>query len=525
MRIERLAAILLLATIALARAALAQATEQSASELVRVNIQGRVEYGYALVFANIRFPKPVSTFSLNVSDFASRILLAFARVDGQRVQGRFSGNLLLFEFDKELTEANVTIVIDAVSINATTISVALPVPLAPLGMMASVAGSFTIGTAFSVETALGDVSQGVVKYNLTAVPGSCDVIRAAAPLSSVQMVRIVFLNRTIVLHPGKVEYLDSLHLVSEGEMPTTSLRLTLPSNFTLDAVEAFLFKYPSRYISQYSTGNNTLVIINLLPALQGAGQRSIITLRYSSPLSETIDVYMGIGPLIRNYSVRVCIEGAATLSLGASKVEKVGSSMQCYSLSPVGPLLQPSLYPPVRVTPSFAQKPGNFLPLLGVIVAVAIVGAAGYLMLRQEKPQEREVLEKSTEKDSAEKIRQLIENWRSDLVSLVKQLRDYRARGAGTAKMINLLNSYARRSSAFSSELRASLAPLGAQGEKTLGTLAVIENEINSCLKDLEEVERSYRRGKITKQEYKHKVDELEDRLLKLAESLGKLYR
>lgn len=524
MRVERLA-ILLLVVLMLARTASAQEASQSTAELAHMSIQGRIEYGYALLFASVKFPRPVNSFSLNISDFGDRILLAFARVDSQQVSGRVSGELLTFEFTREFTEANVTLVISALSANATTLSVALPVPLAPLGVITNVTGSFTIGTAFTVETILGSSSQGVVKYNLTAVPSACDVVRAWAPLSSVQMVRVTFLNRTILLSPGKVEYVDSLHLVSEGEMPTTSLRLTLPSAFTLDAVEASLFKYPSRYISQYSAKNETLIVISLLPALQGAGQRSIITLRYSSPLNGTVDAYMGLGPFIQNYTVRVCIEGTATLSPSASRVEKVGSSMQCYSLPPAGPLLQPGMYSPVRVTPSFAQTSGGFLPLIGVVITVAVVGAAGYLVLRKERPKEQAVLEKAAEEGSAEKVRKLIEDWRNDIITLVKQLREYRARGAGTTKMISLLNSHMRRDSAFSSELRAFLTTLGQRGEKALGTLATIESEINSCVESLLEVERLYRRGRITKHEYKQKVDELEEKLLRLAESLGRVYR
>ncbi|MEM0087842.1 MAG: hypothetical protein QXK85_02610, partial [Thermofilum sp.] len=82
-----------------------------------------------------------------------------------------------------------------------------------------------------------------------------------------------------------------------------------------------------------------------------------------------------------------------------------------------------------------------------------------------------------------------------------------------------------RRDSAFSSELRAFLTTLGQRGEKALGTLATIESEINSCVESLLEVERLYRRGRITKHEYKQKVDELEEKLLRLAESLGRVYR
>ncbi|MEM4810500.1 MAG: hypothetical protein QXS92_01155, partial [Thermofilum sp.] len=124
-----------------------------------------------------------------------------------------------------------------------------------------------------------------------------------------------------------------------------------------------------------------------------------------------------------------------------------------------------------------------------------------------------------------EKVRKLIEDWRNDIIALVKQLREYRARGAGTTKMISLLNSHMRRDSAFSSELRAFLTTLGQRGEKALGTLATIESEINSCVESLLEVERLYRRGRITKHEYKQKVDELEEKLLRLAESLGRVYR
>ncbi|MEM0376542.1 MAG: hypothetical protein QXI90_02035, partial [Thermofilum sp.] len=108
MRVERLA-ILLLVVLMLARTASAQEASQSTAELAHMSIQGRIEYGYALLFASVKFPRPVNSFSLNISDFGDRILLAFARVDGQQVSGRVSGELLTFEFTREFTEANVTL--------------------------------------------------------------------------------------------------------------------------------------------------------------------------------------------------------------------------------------------------------------------------------------------------------------------------------------------------------------------------------------------------------------------------------
>lgn len=524
MRARLLTALLSIALV-LTLAASVRAAEESNAMLASVSIQGRIEYGYALVFIEVKFPNPVSSFSLNISGFEDKVLLAVAKADGQQARGQVSGHFLIFRAAREFTRANVTLVIDAVFVNATTFSVALPVPLAPLGVVANVTGSFTLGTSFTAETLIGNFSQGVVRYNLTTVPGACDVIRAQAPLSTVGMAKITFLNRTILITPDKVEYLDTLHLTLEGGSPVTTLRLTLPSTFKLDAVKASLFTYPLRYISQYSAGNNTLVVINLLPALQDWGQRSIITLHYSSPFNGTVNAYMGLGPLIRNYTLRVCIEGTATLSPSAHAVEKVSPSMHCYLLTAEGALLQPDMYPPIAVTPSFTQTTRSPLPLLGVAALIAVVGAAGYLALRQEKPKEQQIFEKIAEPGSTERIRELIESRRNNLLALTRQLREYRARGMGITKVISLVNSHMRRDSTLSLELRTLLTSLGSQGEKAFSALTTIDNELNRYLEALLETERMFRRGKLTKQEYRDKVSEIEDKILELAQKLERINR
>lgn len=526
MRTERLLAIILLALLALVNIVSLGQAEQSSAQLASVSIQGRVEYGYVLLFARIEFSEPVTSFSLNTSGLGHEILLAVAKLGGEQANGRVSNNILTFELPRRAKEVNLTLVVDAVAVNETTFTVITPIPLAPLGVVTKVEGSFTLGAAFSINTSLGNFSQGVVKYNFTAAPGACDIVRAWAPLSNVQMTKVKFLNRTILLLPDKVVYVDSLHLVSEAGAPVSSIQLTLPSSFKLEGVEASLFTYPSRYVSQYPAGNATLLIISLLPAMQEVGQVSLLTLRYSSPLSEKIDAYMGIGPFVTNYSVRICIEGTATLTPGALSVEKVSPSMQCYILPNIGPLLQAGMYAPVSVTPSFAQQSRSFLPFLGLIVAAVMVGAAGYLALRQGKLRERPALEAERAAiGSAEKIKELLDNRRSNLSSLVRQLREYRARGVGTAKVISLVNSHMQRDSALSSEVRKLLASLGPKGEKALSALAAIDGDLEQCVADLIETERLFRRGRLTKQEYKNQVEKLENKVLKLADDLGKVQR
>jgi len=493
-----------------------------------VRLTGRIENGYVVLFLNMSLPAPTSTLEFNISRHGDRIVLAWAETDRGGVLGRISDEILRIDVDHRRTSFYVILVIDAISTNSTHVNLEIPVPLSPLGSVCRIEGSITLGATFSGETSYGNFSGGVIRYNMTIPPGSLDMVRASALLSNVQLARITYLNRTIYLSPDRVIFLDTYTLKSEGLLPVSTFMLTLPAGYELEGVGSGLFSYPERYISKHSSDNSTLVVIYLLTSLQAPGQEAKLDVKYSTAFSEVLNAFMGLGVFVKNYSVNVCLQGVAQLPSHLVLEEKILDSTRCYRVKTPGPIFRHDTYPGISVSASFASSQAAPAGALTALLAVGFLAvAAGYVAITRQRrgsPGEGKA-ELLVRRESETKARELLEKRVENISIMLDQLREYRSRGTGIVRVIDLVQSCAKRDAELHGEISRVLSSLGPRGGEISERVEAVSNELAAAFRELLETERMFRRGRMDKQEYKKRVETLEGKIMKLAGELGKIAR
>jgi len=515
-----------MATFVIALLVLAHSVHAETGSTAYVRVTGRIESGYVTLFLNVSLPAPTKTLEFNVSRLGYKITFAWAKTSYGSSLGQIVNGSLRFVVEREASSFYMILVIDAISRNSTHINLEAPVPLSPLGSVSKVEGSITLGTTFSAETLYGNFSGGVIRYNLTAPPGSLDVVTSSALLFNVQLARVTHLNRTIYLSPGRATFVDTYTLRSEGGLPIGTFSLTLPAGYRLDSVSGDLFSYPERYVGRYSSDNSTLVLIHLLTSLQAPGQEAKVQVKYSADFNGTLNAFAGLGVFVKDYSLKLCVQGVAQLPSNLVAGEEVLGSMRCYDIVKPGPLFRPDTYPAVRVNVSFAPAQTAPVGALAVLLAVGFLAAvAGYAAITRQKrgvPGEGKA-ELVLRKEGEARARELLEKRRENLMAMLDQLREYRSRGAGVVKVIDLVQNYARRDAELQSELSKLLPSLGPRGGEISARVQAVSDEIATTLKELLETERMFRRGRMDKKEYKKRVGYLEDRISRLASELGRI--
>jgi len=508
--------------------AVAQSARAETGYTAYVKLSGRIESGYVVLFLNVSLPAPTNALEFNISRFGDKIALAWAKTSYGNTLGRIGDGTLRFATEREDSSFYIILVVDAISTNSTHVNLEIPVPLSPLGSVCKVEGSITLGTTFEAEALYGNFSGGVLGYNLTALPGYLDVVTSSALLLNVQLAKVTFLNRTIYLSPGRAVFVDTYTLRSEGGLPVSTFSLTLPAGYELEEVAADLFRYPGRYVSKHSSDNSTLVLIHLLTSLQAPGQEARLQIKYSTNFSGALNAFTGLGVFVKNYSVKVCIQGVAQLPSHLVTEEEVFDSTRCYRVTGPGPIFRSDTYPEVSMSASFASAPAMPAGLLAVLLVVGfLTAAAGYAAIAKQRrgvPGESGA-EQILRRESGAKARELLEKRRENLMILLDHLREYRSRGAGVVKVIDLVQSYARRDAELQSEVSRVLSSLGPQGSEIAGRVQAVSDEIAATFKELLETERLYRRGRIDKKEYKKRVEALEGKISRLASELGRMAR
>jgi uncharacterized coiled-coil DUF342 family protein len=167
---------------------------------------------------------------------------------------------------------------------------------------------------------------------------------------------------------------------------------------------------------------------------------------------------------------------------------------------------------------------GALAALLAVGFLAAVAGYAAITRRRGGAPAESRA-ELILRRESEAKARELLEKRRENLMAMLDQLREHRSRGAGVVKIIDLVQSYARRDAELQSEVSKALSSLGPRGSEIFAKVQSVNDEIAATFRELLETERMFRRGRIDKQEYKRRVEALESKISKLAGELGRVAR
>ncbi|MEZ0345149.1 MAG: hypothetical protein ABWK01_01180 [Infirmifilum sp.] len=493
----------------------------------KASVTSRIEYGYGLVFYHLELPSGVSSISFNLTGFTDKLVLAFARGEDQKVvMANKINNIISFSFNAPSRKINFTFVFDAINTTASSVFLKLPVPLSPLGFTTNVTGSATFTTGFTLNSTLGKVQGSQVNYNITVAPGVFDIINGNASVAQIPVGKVSSLNRTIFIEKDKIVYEDAVEILALSNFPITTLSINLPKSYVFDGAEGLLGPYPKNYWHIYNSSNSTLVLINLMSSVQLTGQKTILTLQYHRNYTNLIDAYLGLGPTIEKYSIRLCVHGSLTVPQNLLLEETLQGSLHCYVLKPVGPLLQAEIYPMVSVS-NVSIVPTSTLSLtsilaLGVII-LGLLAAGIFSVIRLRRSETMRAKEKALEKtrlaaETSETIYRNLVRREELLLSMLENLKSLRERKAGTAKITAVIREYEKRDNIIETETAKILGQLGDAGRAIANELSSLKNNIQQTLREIEKLERDYRVGKLDKKSYKEKAESLENDLRKYSQ-------
>ncbi|MGC8987851.1 MAG: hypothetical protein ACP5II_03870 [Infirmifilum sp.] len=498
----------------------------------KATVSARIEYGYGLVFYHIELPEPTTSLSFNVSGYTGKLVLAVAQTERQRnVLAVVDKSQVKFAFSDPARQVNITFVFDIVTSNLTTIEIRFPIPLSPFGYATNVSGTASFSTGINVNSTFGKVMGSQVSYNATLPPASYDVIRGSTSSGQVPVGKIARINRTIILEADKIVYEDTVEILQLSNYPITSLAIALPVSYVFDGAEGLLGPYPRNYWHSYNASNSTLILITLMSSVQLVGQRTVLTLRYHTNRSNMINAYMGLGFVVTDYSVKLCIRGSLTVPQEFTTGETVTGSLQCYVLKPVGPLFQADLYPRVPVS-NIVFKPSTGLSLaetviiLLVLILLLATGVFAVARIRRnkvEKAKEKVLTATTVPREVSEAIYKILLRREELLITAIENLNSLRARKAGTTKIVSVIREYEKRDTALETEVSKLLGQLGDAGREITNEMVRIKEGIHQRMNEIEKIERNYRVGRLDKKEYNVRIESLETELRNLAQKFREL--
>ena len=506
----------ILTLVLLATACLPQIYAQGET-LVEVSVQGRIEFDKAVTFVRITYPQPTSRIELNISGIEDRFLVSFITIGDEIVKGRVEDGKLVFDLPAPVKMANITSIYGkAVNIVNNTVFFEIPVTLSPIGYGANVTGTVDFRSLYvEVETPpVGKAERGTVKFNDTVPAGTTIVLRGNISVNYVAVTKMERIDRMIILHKDKAEIADNITLVLLTNRPSTRLGLRLPKDLVVEKIEGPLGFYPERYWKIYGAKKYKLLSISLRAPPEGQGQKTTITIYTAVNMTEnTIDPFFGYGVYVApdSYTVKVCVEGEATIDYTITSTEKVGK-YTCYTLKNPGPILIENFYPPVKVSITQIKEENIPYPLIALAV-IAIAAIAGYAYYSGKKGRIEKQKEKTLQKleeDTIAEIERLLSRREELYRSLIERLRKMREKKVGTTKMINAIREATRRDEAYIKKIKSLAASLGEPGNNLVKEMDKLTARLREHFHNLERVERAFKAGRMDKKEYKENIDQIE---------------
>jgi signal peptidase I len=488
-------------------------------------VSGRIEYGYVVVFNSLRLPQAVTEVAFNISPYQEKLVIAIASNGKFMVTGELRGGLLEFSFPAT-SSINFTFVFDTIDSSTEIVKVVIPVPLSPAGLISNVAGQVTLPQPMNLKSLLGNVTGATVRYNQSFPPGSMDVVSANISLTGYPIYRVDYLKRRIILKGDRVLFNDTLTVVSLADSWVEQLSFNLPRNATFLGIHWRFKQVPRNYISVYATNQSQLVIYQMLTSLQRRNQRTTLSLVYSFNLTSTLPLYMGLGFVVRNYTIELCLPGIIQTAAGIIS-ETTSGDMHCYEFATKGPLFLYDTYPAVTVTPNFSAS--TISQPLGIYLAIsltvlAVVGSVFYTSRRKTSSAKTKTLARTLQKEEKIKELALILTTRGEAISnLISQLRNLRERRAGITKITAALRAFEQKDKELERRAREMLKDLEGEWKDLSSKLDEVSNSLTSSLREIEKIERAFKTGRLTKKEYTKMVNDAEEKLIEIARRLSKL--
>lgn len=540
---------LILALVAVPRTALSQpAGLPSLIVVEEVDIRG----GYAQSRMSIRAGSEFMFLKFNVSGLHDLVAVAYAEHNGSIVgRGVLQRDELLITFEEPRRITDVVVVYrDVVSLKERSLIFRTPILLSPFGWntTATVKVSYPIS---NIELASKPFNASVVgsevSFNAMGIgPGTTILLVASASSTSGGILKVDRLERSIVIEePNYAIVEDNYTLVALSDTKATFITFSYPGYVEPLGVEGVLGPYPrfkdiaggSAYYRVSRQADRVDVGIRLRAPPQSHGDKNYLVVRLRIPLNSTdgtseIMAFMDNGFLVDNYAVRIYMRGSAELLNFKVSEEREEEGYKVYAIVPPGPLFEEKLYGSIRARLELHRPPmPSFLTgalIFSLIIATPVLA---YVVIRDKRMRKakRKALERREKEERIPEIYEILRARAQVLDTMLETWRQAESSRISRHTYRQRLSILKREEESLARRAEKLLARASESSEASRIVQTIKENmsDFKKLHRELESVERNFRRGLFSKREYRRKVREIEkvleerlERIYELVESL-----
>ena len=501
---------------------------------VQITKEVYIKEGYIEIISHISAPSDLALLKFNLSRAKNMLLLAYAELGEEKYSAIVSGSTLTFKWGKPAT--NITLVeiyVNTMTYSEKSINVTIPLLLSPEGFSANTTVYIKAPTTRiqPITRFQYNVSRDRIYFNVEVEPANyTELDLLMSPYTP--LLKIENLHRTVIIKENsKALFIDNITLVNIGGGKPTFVSFTLPQFSKLEEVEGPLGVYPNigtfKPTTAQTSDGKTKVTIKLRAPPQNHGDKTLLTLIYSVNLTATegeIPAFNPLGKLIQNYTILFKVKGEVLdLSCKTVKTYKE-NSYTVVEVASVGPL-----YDEIHSTVAGAFKVNQPLPT-PIIVAFAIVIAAAfiavYYLRRKPKVKVEERKKKVAEKAEKVALSEILSLAR-EKVGLLEEAAEVWSRYLeGKMSWQNYrqqIASIMKREAVISKKLKDVTKDAKEEVKEILADIDEQVGYAKNILKRMERVERNFKRGILSKNEYKEQAEKLRGSLEKTISQIHKL--
>ncbi len=501
---------------------------------VQITKEVYIKEGYIEIISHISAPSDLALLKFNLSRAKNMLLLAYAELGEEKYLATVSDGTLTFKWGKPAT--NITLVeiyVNTMTYSEKSINVTIPLLLSPEGFSADTTVYVKAPTTRiqPITRFQYNVSRDRIYFNVKVEPANyTELDLLMSPYTP--LLKIENLRRTIIIkEDNSALFVDNITLVNIGGGKPTFASFILPRYSKLEEVEGPLGVYPNigtfKPTTAQTSDGKIKVTIRLRAPPQNYGDKTLLTITYSVNLTATegeIPVFNSLGKLIENYTILFKVEGEVLdLSCKTVKTYKE-NSYTIVEVASAGPL-----YDEIHPTVAGAFKVNQPLPI-SIMATFAVLVTAAFIVVyylkgkpKAEVEERKKKVAEKAEKTSLSEIISLVREKVGVLEEAAEVWSQYLEGKSSWQNYRQQIASIMKREAAINKKLKGMTK--GVQKEVT-EILAEIDEHVSyakNILKRMERVERNYKRGILSKNEYKEQAEKLRNSLEKTISQIHKL--
>lgn len=488
-----------------------------------VHIEAIFDFPYIVVMEHVWPPEAVARIDLNLSHYSEYLVYCAAASSNELGTCSLDEGTLSISFNRPVDSVDIVLVFNSTSNVGRSISVQLPLALAPADFPAAYTVNVTrLPSDPHISYPLLNFSRGYisdhgyyVSFNGDASPAEILTMNFTAYMTSPQAA-IVGLERVIQVDEGGISLIDNYTLTSVIGEPATDLALTYPGTCRVTGVRGLLGPYPQANY-KVSTGNSTLLSVKLIAPPSGRGDKAVVTVTLECAGGTAdgrlvLPAYTGVGHYIHYSKIRVKVWGEARIYGAGTTGAAAADGYTVYDLGEAR-FWDSSFAPPVTADVQLRSKPiPLYLPLLIGLIAVA---ATLFAWRSRASPPVRAKAEVVEALKPYEGIIKILEDRMRLAEELFENFEKLERQAVSSKVFRQMMTTALRREQHLKSALQRESG--GMPGE-LLGLVQRFDariSEIVSEINRLYDMQRRLGRGLIEKRTYRKETEAMKERVRK----------